>query len=135
MMSINVQTKRVYEPAERGDGVRILIDRLWPRGLRKQDAKISLWLKQIAPSAELRRWFDHRPERWETFQRRYIAELDDRSEAVEAVAAAARGGKVTLLYGARDMIRNHAVVLARYLRRKLQRHEAVFRRYQRLRHR
>ena len=120
MMSINVQTKRIYEPAEQADGVRILIDRLWPRGVRKEDAKISLWLKEVAPSAELRRWFGHKPERWEAFQRRYVDELANKSEPVEAVAAAARRGKVTLLYRARDTIHNHAVVLARYLRQKIE---------------
>ncbi|MGQ0656779.1 MAG: DUF488 domain-containing protein [Chromatiales bacterium] len=118
-MSANIQAKRIYEPAGSADGVRILIDRLWPRGLRKKDAKISLWLKEVAPSAELRRWFGHRPDRWEAFQKRYVRELESKPESIETVAAAVRRGKVTLLYGAHDTVHNHAVVLARYLRQKI----------------
>jgi uncharacterized protein YeaO (DUF488 family) len=103
--------KRIYEPPEKGDGLRVLVDRLWPRGVRKEDAELDLWLKEVAPTPELRTWFGHEPERFEEFSDRYRAELEE-NPALDELLDAARGAKkVTLLYGARDPGCNHAVVL------------------------
>lgn len=106
-----LKVKRVYEPRSDGDGFRILVDRLWPRGLAKADASIDLWLKDIAPSAELRRWFGHDPEKWPEFCRRYRDELDRNIEALETLRRATDKGTVTLLYSARDEQHNNAVAL------------------------
>ncbi len=106
-----VRVKRAYDPPASGDGVRVLVDRLWPRGLRRDGAKIDLWLKDIAPSAELRRWFSHAPARWPGFQDRYRAELAGNAVLGELLAMVRQGKLVTLLFGARDMERNNAVVL------------------------
>ena len=108
---MRVAIKRVYEPAADGDGHRILVDRLWPRGLSKEKAHVDLWLKEIAPSTELRKWFGHDPKKWSEFQRRYRAELDENGEAVQALKQAIGKGPATLLYGARDEEHNEAVVL------------------------
>lgn len=108
--------KRVYEPAQKEDGVRILIDRLWPRGLSKEKAKIDLWLKDIAPSQELRQWFGHDPAKWIEFQIRYRKELKSKSGDFETIREKAKRGKVTLVYGAKDEKHNDAVVLAEMLR-------------------
>ena len=106
--------KRVYLPAAAGDGRRILVDRLWPRGLRKSEAEIDDWMKQVAPSPELRKWFGHDPGRWEEFQRRYRAEIAS-NPAIAELAAIAAAQPVTLLYAAHDEEHNHARVLAAYL--------------------
>lgn len=111
----SVAIKRVYDPPARSDGSRILVDRLWPRGLSKRKAALDGWDKDVAPSPALRKWFDHRPERFAEFKTRYRAELKG-SQAVKALRAMT--GKVTLLYGARDPKVNHAVVLAAVLKRK-----------------
>lgn len=111
-----LQIKRVYEEPKRSDGARILVDRLWPRGLSKADAHLTDWFKDIAPSPELRKWFGHGPARWEEFQRRYTAELSDKEQALAALAGYLHKGTVTLLYGAKDVVHNHAVVLAKYMR-------------------
>ncbi len=111
----HVRLKRAYDPPEPGDGTRILIDRLWPRGVKKSNAAIDRWLRDIAPSTELRRWFGHRPERWPEFCRRYRAELRRYSELVEEIREAARAGPVTLVYAARDEAHNDAVVLKELL--------------------
>jgi len=108
---MRIAIKRVYEPASRGDGRRILVDRLWPRGLSKEKAAVDLWLKEIAPSSELRKWFGHDPEKWGEFQRHYRAELDSNGAALEALKEAIGKGPATLLYGARDEQHNDAVVL------------------------
>ena len=108
--------KRVYEPASADDGRRILVDRLWPRGLTKEKAGVDLWLKEIAPSAELRKWFGHDPAKWDEFRRRYHAELDSNGEALQALKEAIGKGPATLLYGARDEQHNHAVALQDLLR-------------------
>lgn len=113
-----VAVKRAYEPAAPEDGRRVLIDRLWPRGLSKERAAIDLWLKEIAPSTALRQWFGHDPERWGDFQRRYHAELDSNREAVAQLAEVIGAGKTTLIYGAKDEAHNDAVVLAAYLEGK-----------------
>ncbi len=108
-----VRIKRAYEPADDGDGYRVLVDRLWARGVSKEKAHLDAWMKEIAPSTELRRWFGHDPARWDEFQRRYRAELaePERRQLVEALAERATHGPVTLIYGARDTAHNEAVVL------------------------
>lgn len=114
-MSIDVRLKRIYEPAAAEDGQRVLVDRIWPRGITKAEARIDLWLKDIAPSTALRKWFGHRPERWPEFQRRYSVEIDA-NPAIDQLRDLARRGVLTLLYGARDEAHNQAIVLANHLR-------------------
>ena len=113
----DIRIKRAYEPAAPDDGARILVDRLWPRGLSKAHAEITLWLKEVAPTPALRKWFGHEPARWDEFGRRYRAELAANPQPVAKLAQYVRDGPVTLLYAARDEAHNHAVVLADYLRR------------------
>jgi uncharacterized protein YeaO (DUF488 family) len=115
MKALAVQVKRAYAPPSKQDGIRVLVDRLWPRGLSRTHASIDLWLKDIAPSVDLRRWFKQQPERWSEFVRRYGEELDGKPVSIAALLGAARCGQVTLLFGARDERRNHAVALHRYL--------------------
>lgn len=103
--------KRVYELPDKHDGRRILVDRLWPRGLTKEKASIDLWLKDIAPSTELRKWFDHDPGRWEEFKERYLAELKGNSEQIQLLKQELDKGIVTLVYGAKDEEHNQAVVI------------------------
>lgn len=111
-----LRTKRVYERPARDDGYRVLVDRLWPRGLKKEEAKVDLWLMDIAPSGELRKWFGHDPARWLEFKRRYFMELDKKAELAEKIP---RGEKtVTLLFGARDEEHNNAVALREYLQKR-----------------
>jgi uncharacterized protein YeaO (DUF488 family) len=112
-----IQIKRIYEPATRDDGARILVDRIWPRGISKIDAALTLWLKDIAPSTELRKWFGHEPERWAEFQARYGAELDHNGANVGLLRGLIAKGPVTLLYGAHDTTHNQAVALLDYLKR------------------
>jgi uncharacterized protein YeaO (DUF488 family) len=107
--------KRVYESAEEGDGKRILVDRLWPRGLSKKEAKVDVWLKQVAPSPALRRWFGHDPEKWSEFRRRYRHELEKNTDAVEALKKEIGRSKATLLFGAKDSEHNQAVVLKEFI--------------------
>jgi uncharacterized protein YeaO (DUF488 family) len=114
----NLNVKRAYEAPTPADGTRVLVDRLWPRGLSRTAAAIDLWLKDIAPSAELRRWFAHDRRKWAEFCRRYAAELDQKSRAVAALRGAIRHGKVTLLFAAKDRERNNAVALLKYLTAK-----------------
>lgn len=113
---MTVRIKRIYDPAAEHDGTRVLVDRIWPRGLRKADAAVDRWPREIAPSKELRQWFGHEPARFKTFAARYRAELDQRPEVVGELAELAAQGDVTLLYAARDPDCNHARVLADYLR-------------------
>ncbi|TGV23105.1 DUF488 domain-containing protein [Mesorhizobium sp. M4B.F.Ca.ET.143.01.1.1] len=115
-MAFDIAVKRVYEAPAKADGQRVLVDRIWPRGIAKKDAALTLWLKEIAPSDELRKWFGHQPERWAEFRKRYSAELDGNGEAVAQLRALLGKGKVTLLYGAHDEAHNNAVALAAYLR-------------------
>lgn len=117
---IDIRIKRIYEPPQASDGVRVLVDRLWPRGMRKAAAALDLWLKDAAPSPELRRWFGHDPARWAEFERRYRAELATHPAVLAPLRTLALGGRLTLLYGAHDPIHNHAVVLAAYLRHDLE---------------
>jgi uncharacterized protein YeaO (DUF488 family) len=111
-----VRLKRVYEPASPADGTRVLVERLWPRGLSKEHAAIDLWLKEIAPSRELRQWYAHVPARWELFREKYRLELAQRAEELARLVELCRGGDVTLVYAARDERRNSAVVLLDALR-------------------
>ena len=113
-----LKVKRAYDDPEKDDGVRILVDRLWPRGLSRARASIDLWLKDLAPSAALRRWFNHDPTKWVEFRRRYARELDAKDRAIAALRGAVRRGRVTLLFGARDPNRNNAVALQNYLARR-----------------
>ena len=117
-MDARIQTRRVYALAEPGDGCRILVDRMWPRGLRKADADLDYWLKAIAPSTELRKWFNHEPARFTEFRRWYQLELDNNPDAVQQLLELSRQhDSLTLLYAARDCEHNHAVVLADYLQK------------------
>ena len=119
-----LKLKRVYEPASRADGRRILIDRLWPRGLSKRRAAVDEWMKEIAPSTELRRWFGHDPQKWPEFQRRYKRQLREHGELLRKIAALASRRRVTLVFGARDEVHNDAVVLAAVLRGRMNRASA-----------
>lgn len=112
-----VRVKRAYEPVERSDGYRVLVDRLWPRGVAKDEARLDEWPRELAPSPELRRWFGHEPERFEEFRRRYRDELATQADKLRELRRRAREGTVTLVYGARDTEHNGAVVLAELLRR------------------
>ena len=116
---MGIRVKRVYEPASTRDGRRILVDRLWPRGLSKADAKIDDWPKDIAPSTELRKWFGHDPERWSEFKRRYFAELESKSDTVRALLDYVRAGTVTFLYSSKERRLNNVVALKEYLESRL----------------
>ena len=113
-----VAIKRVYDEPSEADGSRILVDRLWPRGLTKAKAKVDVWLKEIAPSSELRKWFGHDVARWAEFQRLYLEELKTRGEPLAQLKQEAARGPVTLLFGARDVDHNEAVILQKVLRGK-----------------
>lgn len=110
-----LRIKRIYEAASPDDGARVLVDRIWPRGMRKDAADLAEWARDIAPSPALRRWFNHDPARWQAFQERYRQELDENPAAVDRLRDLLRRGRVTLLYGARDETHNNAVALAHYL--------------------
>lgn len=117
-MSARIWLRRAYDPPTRNDGCRVLVDRIWPRGVSKHDAGIDWWARELAPSDELRRWFGHDPQRWDEFRRRYRAELDDRDDALDAVINRITKGRVTLVYGAHDQQRNNAVVLREVLEQR-----------------
>jgi uncharacterized protein YeaO (DUF488 family) len=108
---LKLEIKRVYEEPSRADGTRILVDRLWPRGLSKERARVDLWLKEVAPSTELRKWFSHDPSKWTEFQARYRQELRSKADILADLKEKAANGPVTLLYGAKDEVHNEAVVL------------------------
>jgi uncharacterized protein YeaO (DUF488 family) len=112
---MTIKLKRVYEQPDAKDGERVLVDRLWPRGLTKEKARVDLWLKEIGPSTELRKWFGHDPAKWAEFRRRYRAELKENGEQVAQLGAEVRKGPVTLVYGAKDEQHNEAVVLLEWL--------------------
>lgn len=112
-----IYLKRVYEPAEAKDGCRVLVDRLWPRGLRKADAAIDLWFKDAAPSTVLRKWFNHEPEKWDEFKKQYTAELDNNRQLLQSFLEDNKNKKITLVYGSHDQEHNQAVVLKQYLER------------------
>lgn len=112
-----IAVKRIYDPPSRNDGKRMLVDRLWPRGIRKEDAKIDEWLRDIAPSNELRRWFSHDPAKWTDFRKKYRKELKDKAEVVNRLRSAANKGRMTLLFSAKDEEHNNAVVLKEVIER------------------
>lgn len=112
---MNIQLKRIYEPFSKEDGYRILVDRLWPRGFTKQKAALDLWLKEIAPSTKLRKWFGHDPEKWKEFQKKYRIELKQNKEALDRLMDYIKKGKVTLLYGAKDEEHNEAQVIKDFI--------------------
>lgn len=112
---MKISIKRVYLPAEDGDGYRVLVDRLWPRGIKKENARVDLWAKTLAPSAELRKWFNHIPERFEEFAKKYVAELKSNPDVAPVIEQLRQHDKVTLLYGAKDEQHNNAVVLLHLL--------------------
>lgn len=114
----SVGWKRIYEPALPSDGIRILVDRLWPRGMKKEDLQIDFWMKEIAPSSALRKWFGHDPGRWEEFHRRYTAELKARPDLVESCLEKVRDTSITLLTAAKNRQYNHAILLVGYLRHR-----------------
>lgn len=118
---MKVRTKRIYEEPEPSDGFRVLVDRLWPRGISRERARLDDWERDLAPSSSLRKWFGHRPERFEEFRHRYVEELREQRPRIAELRAHAREGGLTLLYAARDSRRNQAVVLADVIRRGLPR--------------
>lgn len=114
-----IKLKRAYAPPGPDDGQRILVDRLWPRGISKDTARIDLWLKEVAPSNELRTWFGHDPARWDEFKQRYHRELEGKPDALAQLAAEIRRSPVTLVYGAKDEAHNNAVALKEYIESRL----------------
>ena len=115
---MDIRLKRAQIAPARNDGYRVLVDRLWPRGVTREDLRADAWMKEIAPSEELRRWFGHEPEKWPEFRRRYLAELSEKQETLgELVERLRRGRRVTLVFGARDTDHNNAIVLKEYLQR------------------
>lgn len=115
ILPVNVKLKSAYEPPAVEDGTRILVDRLWPRGIKKADAAFDLWMKDVAPSTGLRQWFGHETDRWQEFRRRYVDELRQKSDIVDELRALARKGPITLVFGAHDQTHNDAVVLREIL--------------------
>ncbi len=115
---MQIRLRRAYEVPGKDDGTRILVDRVWPRGVSKEDLQLDFWAKNIAPSTELRRWFDHDPEKWSEFRRRYSEELDENDQAVAELLSKVEGRRLTLVYGARDEQNNNAVALKEYLSEK-----------------
>ncbi|MGH6944125.1 MAG: DUF488 domain-containing protein [Geminicoccaceae bacterium] len=116
---MSIDLKRAYDPAAASDGHRILIDRIWPRGVTKEELKVDAWLKDLAPSTGLRKWFGHDPKKWDEFRKRYAGELEQRSDALEQLAEIAKAGHVTLVFGAKDTLHNNAVALKEHLERRL----------------
>ena len=110
-----IRVKRVYDPPSGDDGERILVDRLWPRGLTKERARVDLWLKEVAPTKELRTWYGHDPARWEEFRRRYRAELSEKPDLIRILEKKAERGTITLVYSSREEMQNNAVALKMYL--------------------
>jgi uncharacterized protein YeaO (DUF488 family) len=114
-----IQLKRAYEPASKSDGARYLVERLWPRGVKKESLQVEGWLKDVAPSTDLRKWFSHDPAKWPEFRRRYFEELKANPQAWEPLLAAARRGRVTLVYSSHDSEHNNAVALKEFLQQRL----------------
>ncbi len=115
--SCMIKIKRIYDPVAENDGVRILVDRLWPRGLSKEKAKVDLWLKEIAPSNELRKWYAHDPKKWAEFRKNYFKDLDNKKELVNQILQKTKAGDVTLLYSSKEEELNNAVALKEYMTR------------------
>jgi uncharacterized protein YeaO (DUF488 family) len=114
-----IQIKRAYEQPSKDDGDRFLVERLWPRGVKKENLLVEAWLKDVAPSSELRKWFQHDPTKWDEFRRRYFRELDKHADAWQKLLARARRGRVTLVYSAHDTEHNNAVALKEFLDRRI----------------
>lgn len=114
-----LKIKRAYESPKRDDGVRFLVDRLWPRGMRKEELKMKAWLKDVSPSPDLRKWFGHDPDKWSEFQKRYRKELKNNPDAWQPIRDAAKKGDVTLLYSAKDTEHNSALVLKKFLEEQM----------------
>lgn len=114
---MNIAIKRIYEESNISDGFRILVDRLWPRGIKKTEAHIDLWLKDIAPSDSLRKWFNHDPEKWVEFQKRYAKEIANKQDDINIILNKAKTNKVTLLFASKEMAHNNAVALLNILSR------------------
>ena len=112
---VTLKIKRIYEEAEKSDGFRILIDRLWPRGIKKDNAHIDLWLKEIAPSNSLRKWFNHDPKKWPEFQKRYAKELEEKEEMLDTIRKKEKQYTVTLLYGTKETEHNNAIALKNFI--------------------
>jgi uncharacterized protein YeaO (DUF488 family) len=123
-----IQVKRAYEPPGPDDGVRYLVDRLWPRGVQKITMRLDGWLKEVAPTDDLRRWFGHDPAKWSEFRRRYFAQLDARPQTWQPILQTARKGDVTLLFSAKDTAHNNAVALMEYLNERMSSEPAAARR-------
>jgi uncharacterized protein YeaO (DUF488 family) len=115
---MDIPLKRVYEEPSESDGTRILVDRLWPRGLTKEKAKVDVWLKDLAPTTELRKWFNHEPSKWTEFKKRYWDEISNNTDALSTFKKYLADGKVTIVYGAKDEKHNDAVVIKQYLDKK-----------------
>jgi uncharacterized protein YeaO (DUF488 family) len=120
-----IRLKRVYDKASRQDGLRVLVDRLWPRGLTKERAAVDLWLRDVAPSTELRKWFGHDPTKWRQFETRYRKELEEKKDSLKLLKQKSKEHAVTLLYGARDEEHNEAIVLKKVLERPTQKTRAL----------
>ena len=116
---MTIKIKRIYEPSEKSDGYRLLVDRLWPRGIKKETAQIDQWLKEISPSTELRKWFNHEPEKWQEFARRYHAELEKSAVLEVLIALIVKHATITLLYAAKDEDHNQAVALKQFITTRL----------------
>ncbi len=112
---MDIRTKRIYKPLDPDEGYRVLVDRVWPRGMSKEKARIDSWLKELAPSQELRQWFGHDPSKWEEFRKRYFEELAEHREQLDRLAEMARSGPLTLVYSSRETRYNNAVALKAYL--------------------
>lgn len=110
-----IKLKRAYEAPKKSDGFRVLVDRLWPRGIKKEELALGRWLKEVAPSSELRKWFNHDPEKWTEFCRRYAAELEEKKEAIEFLREKSEEGSLTLVFSAKDTKHNNAVALKKFL--------------------
>ena len=119
-----IKIKRVYEPVSRADGTRLLVERLWPRGLSKLELRVDAWPKDVGPSTALRKWFSHDPKKWQQFRTRYFRELDASPDVWRPILSAARDGTVTLVYSSHDTIHNNAVALQQYLEAKTHRRAA-----------
>ena len=119
-----IKLKRAYDSVSKSDGRRILVERLWPRGLSKAKLRVDDWFKEVGPSTELRKWFDHDPEKWDIFRARYAKELNSRKDAWQPIVSAAHAGNVTLVYSSHDTEHNNAVALWQYLRPKMRRRAA-----------
>lgn len=113
-----IKLKRVYDPTSKEDGFRILVDRLWPRGIKKEDLNVDLWLKDVAPSSELRKWFSHDPAKWAEFQKKYIHELEEDPSSLTPIIDALKKGPVTLIYAAHDTEHNHALCLKHFIEKR-----------------